>query len=228
MAMPFSDRRDAGRHLAGELTRFRTLEPIILALPRGGVPVAYEVASRLQAPLDVLLVRKLSVPGHSEVAMGAIASGGATVVNDEAVRFFHVSEPELDAELQRQRVELERRATLYRENAPALELRGRNLIVVDDGLATGSTMQAAVQALRQYGPSTVVSAAPVAAPAAYQALCAVADEVICVETPARFHAVGLWYRDFEQTSDQEVIDLLARARRHQRSEEGASAGMNVG
>ena len=225
MAMPFIDRRDAGRHLAQELTRFRALDPLILALPRGGVPVAYEVAQRLHAPLDVLLVRKLPAPGHTELAMGAIASGGALVLSYDTIRLFRVSERELAAEVQRQRFELERRAALYRENAPALDVRGRNLIVVDDGLATGSTMHAAVQALRQYEPSAVVAAVPVAAPAACQALCAVADEVICVESPARFHAVGLWYQDFDQTSDGEVIELLASARvMHHPSGTGVKVG----
>ncbi len=157
--------------------------------------------------------------------MGAIASGGALVLSYDTIRLFRVSERELAAEVQRQRFELERRAALYRENAPALDVRGRNLIVVDDGLATGSTMQAAVQALRQYEPSAVVAAVPVAAPAACQALCAVADEVICVESPARFHAVGLWYQDFDQTSDGEVIELLASARvMHHPSGTGVKVG----
>jgi len=211
--MPFSDRREAGRYLADELMRFAPLSPIVLALPRGGVPVAYEVAQRLRARLDVFLVRKLGAPHHPELAIGAIASGGASVLNRQILEFLHVSERELQTEVRRQRSELERRAQLYREDAAALELRDEHLIVVDDGFATGASMQVAVQALRQSGPRSIVAAAPVAAPEACDTLAAVADEVVCLETPASFRAVGLWYRDFEQTSDKEVIELLGNARR---------------
>jgi predicted phosphoribosyltransferase len=213
MSIPFSNRREAGRHLAEELARFATLSPLVLALPRGGVPVAYEVAQRLRARLDVFLVRKLGAPHHPELAIGAIASGGATVLNHETLEFLHVSERELHSEVLRQRSELERRAQLYRENAAPLELRDEHLIIVDDGFATGASMRVAVEALRQSGPRSIVAAAPVGAPEACDMLAAVADEVVCLETPASFRAVGLWYQDFEQTSDQEVIELLASGRR---------------
>jgi putative phosphoribosyl transferase len=213
MSMPFRDRRDAGRRLADEVQRFAPSQPVVLALPRGGVPVAYEVASRLHAPLDVMIVRKLGAPEHPELAMGAIASGGAVVLNDEILKMFHVSEAELRAEVDRQCVELTRRAALYRADMAAPDVRGRTVLLIDDGLATGATMQAAVQALRQYQPAHIVVAVPIAAPEACQLLSHVADEVVCAETPAHFRAVGMWYQNFEQTTDSEVVDLLAASRR---------------
>lgn len=211
--MPFPDRHAAGRRLADELQRFAAHDPIVLALPRGGVPVAYEVAKRLQAPLDVLIVRKLGTPTHPEIAMGALASGGATVLNHEVLQLFHVSEEALRAETARAAEELARRAALYRGDRPAPDVRGRTVLLVDDGLATGATMQVAVEAVRQYGPARVVVGAPIGAREACELLGRKADEVVCAETPAAFRAVGLWYRNFEQTTDREVVELLAAARR---------------
>lgn len=218
MATPFRDRRDAGRRLAEELRRFEESQPLVLALPRGGVPVAYEVAHRLHAPLDVTIVRKLGAPRHPELAMGAMAHGGAVVLNGEILKLLHVSEAELKAEVTRQSAELVRRTALYRGGTAAPDVRGRTVLVIDDGLATGATMQVAVQALRQARPARVVVAAPVAAPEACQLLATVADEVVCAETPADFRAVGMWYQDFEQTTDSEVIQLLAAAREERAAE----------
>lgn len=183
----------------------------MLALPRGGVPVAYEVATRFHAPLDVLIVRKLGTPGHSEIAMGAIASGGAVVLNHEMLRLFRVSDAALNEETARQTAELARRLILYRGDKPAPDVRGRTVLLIDDGLATGATMQAGVEALRQYAPKKIVVGVPIAAPEACQLLSRSADEVICAETPQQFRAVGMWYENFEQTSDREVIDLLRAA-----------------
>lgn len=211
MPMPFRDRRDAGRRLAEELLPFASLQPLVLALPRGGVPVAYEVATRLRAPLDVLIVRKLGAPRHPELAMGAIASGGAVVLNPEVLKLLHIGEAEVQQEAERQAVEVARRAALYRRGTSAPDVRGRTVVVVDDGLATGSTMLVAVKALRQYGPARIVVAVPVAAPEARELLAHTADEVRCVETPADFRSVGRWYRDFEQTGDDEVLRLLEAA-----------------
>lgn len=212
MPMPFRDRRDAGRRLADELRRFEVEQPVVLALPRGGVPVAYEVAKRLRAPLDVLIVRKLRTPGHEEIAMGAIASGGAQVLSPQVLRMFHVSEQALREETTRQAAEVERRTAGYRGGRPAPDVRGRTVLLIDDGLATGATMQVGVKAVRQYGPARVVVGVPIAAPDACELVHQTADEVVCAETPSEFRAVGSWYRDFAQTSDEEVIQLLAAAR----------------
>lgn len=199
--------------MSNELSRFESARPIVLALPRGGVPVGYEVAERLHAPLDVLIVRKLGTPGHREVAMGAIADGGALVLRHDILRLFHVEPAELESESVFQKRELLRRAALYRGDLPPLNVRDRTTILVDDGLATGATMQVAVEALRKLDPLRVIVAVPIAAPDACELLSRVADETICAETPRPFRAVGDWYEDFEQTSDREVIDLLGRARR---------------
>jgi len=211
-SMLFRDRRDAGRFLARRLKRY-TGQPdvLVLALPRGGVPVAYEVAKELGVPLDLFLVRKLGVPGHEEYAMGAIASGGVRVLNDRIVNQGIPAEV-IDRVTRQELRELERRERAYRGNRPPPEIRGRTVILVDDGLATGSTMRAAAAALRRLGPKKIVVAVPVAAPATCDEFRTEVDEIICGETPTPFQAVGLWYDDFSQTTDDEVRDLLERAR----------------
>jgi predicted phosphoribosyltransferase len=209
----FRDRAEAGRLLARELSAYggRT-DVLVLALPRGGVPVAFEVARALGAPLDVFVVRKLGVPGQEELAMGAIAQGGVCVVNETVVRQLHVRAGDLDAVAAAETRELERRERLYRGGRPPLDVRGRTVILVDDGLATGATMHAAVRALRAQGPAAIVVAAPVAAPETCAALSGPADDCVCVLRPAALRGVGLWYEDFTQTGDAEVKELLERAR----------------
>ena len=208
----FRDRRHAGRVLAQMLAGYANRsDVIVLALPRGGVPVAYEVAKALHAPLDVFVVRKLGVPGHEEYAMGAIASGGVRVLNDEVVRRLGIPDTAVDAVTRYEQGELERRERLYRAGRPLPDLRGRTVIVVDDGLATGSTMLAAVRALRAQQPARIVVAVPTAAAETCAQLRSEADEVVCATTPEPFRAVGTWYDDFSQTSDEEVRELLARA-----------------
>ena len=208
----FKNRYEAGRFLAERLSAYANRPDIlVLALPRGGVPVAYEVAKALGAPLDVFQVRKLGLPGHEELAMGAIATGGVRVRNPEVVEYLRIPDEVIDEVTARERQELERRERLYREGRPALSPRGRVVILVDDGLATGSTMLAAVLALRQQQPASIVVAVPVAAKQTCEELRTVADEVVCAVTPDPFYAVGLWYEDFSQTTDEEVRELLARA-----------------
>jgi putative phosphoribosyl transferase len=210
--MLFRDRTDAGRQLAARLTRYAGRDDVtVLALPRGGVPVGFEVAQALDAPLDVFLVRKLGVPGREELAMGAIASGGVRVVNDMAVRALDLTPEMIEEAAEREGRELERRAQAYRDGRPAPEVSGRIVILVDDGLATGSTMRAAIEALRTLGPARVVVAVPVGSPDVCQAFREVADDVICAREPEPFYAVGAWYNDFTQTTDDEVRDLLQRA-----------------
>lgn len=209
--VPFRDRRHAGRVLAGMLDRYRgEPHPVVLALPRGGVAVAFEVAHALEAPLDVCVVRKLGFPGHEEYAMGAIASGGVQVLNPVAAR--KVSRAQIERAVEREQVELQRRERLYRGEQPPLPLQGRTVIVVDDGLATGSTMRAAVQAIRQQQPARICVAVPVGARETCEQLRAEADDVVCVAMPSPFHAVGLAYQDFEQAGDDEVRALLDAAR----------------
>jgi predicted phosphoribosyltransferase len=206
----FSDRREAGRELARLLLSARPSDDVlVLALPRGGVPVAFEIALALGAPLDVFLVRKLGTPGHPELAMGAIASGGVRVLNDEVVQALAIPPHLIDAVAEREQSELERRESAYRQGRPLPSLRNRTVVLVDDGLATGSTMKAAVQAVKQQKPARVIVAVPVGAPETCRALRALADEVICARTPAHFSAVGEWYRDFAQTTDDEVTALLS-------------------
>jgi len=211
--LPYEDRREAGRVLAGALAHYRGRPHLlVLALPRGGVPVAYEVARALKAPLDVFVVRKLGFPGHEEYAMGAIASGGVRVMNP--MPGMHVTPEEVAAAVARELPELQRREQLYRGQSPAPDLHGRTVIVVDDGLATGATMHAALLAIRQQQPAHLVMAVPVGAADSCQALQGVADDVVCVAMPEPFRAVGLWYRQFPQTSDDEVRTLLEDARAH--------------
>ena len=212
----FRDRVDGGRALGKALLKHRDWQdPVVLALPRGGVPVASEVARELDAPLDILVVRKIGHPRHEEFAIGALASGGVLVMNSQGDSFLGgASRSEVERIVQREQAELERREKLYRGDDPALPVEGREVILVDDGLATGATMRAAVQAVRQLGPARVTVAVPVGARESCDALEAVADDVVCVRTPEPFQAVGAWYSNFPQTSDDEVRALLARARGH--------------
>ena len=210
--LPFSDRRHAGRVLATHLEQHRSRAGLlVLAPPRGGVAVGFEVARELQAPLDIFVVRKLGVPGHEEYAMGAIASGGVKVMNP--MPGLTVRPEAIAAVVDREQAELIRREQLYRKQRPAVLLLGRTVIVVDDGLATGSTMQAAVLAIRQQHPLSITVAVPVGARDTCAALRQRADEVICAETPEPFRAVGLWYQEFPQATDDEVCALLEEARR---------------
>ena len=207
----FRNRTDAGRQLAEKLAAYANRpDVLVLALPRGGVPVAFELARAFGAPLDVFLVRKLGVPGYEELAMGAVATGGVRVLNDEIVRGLGISEHEIDAVVARELRELSRRDRLYRGDRPPSDVAGRTVILVDDGLATGATMRAAVQALRRQQPGRIVAAVPTASPDTCQVLKAEADDVICAITPEPFFAVGHWYDDFTQTTDDEVRELLAR------------------
>jgi predicted phosphoribosyltransferase len=212
VALPFRDRYDAGRQLAAKLQHDeRSRNAVVLGLPRGGVPVAFEVAEAIGAPLDVFLVRKLGVPGHEELAMGAIATGGLRVLNEDLVREIAIPAAAVDAVEARERQELARRERLYRGDRPSPDLHGKTAILVDDGLATGSTMVAAARAVRQLGPAQVIGAVPVASADVCAAMQRFVDEMICLETPEPFAAVGLWYDDFSPTSDQEVQELLRRA-----------------
>ena len=209
--MTFRDRTQAGRSLAGKLSAYRNrVDVLVLALPRGGVPVALEVAEALVAPLDVFLVRKLGVPGHEELAMGAVASGGVRILNEEVVEYFGLSWPVIEEVTAHERRELERRERRYRHGLDPIDPRGRIVLLVDDGLATGSTMRAAVEALRKLGPSRIVVAVPVAPPSTARKLATYADEVVCVLTPEPFDAVGRFYEDFRQTTDEEVCAILER------------------
>ncbi|MDB5483795.1 MAG: Erythromycin esterase [Caulobacteraceae bacterium] len=218
----FRNRTDAGRRLAEKLSAYANRQDVIvLALPRGGVPVAYEVARALNAPLDIFVVRKLGVPGHEEFAMGAIGTGGVRVLNEEVVKGLRIPPYVVDAVTAKEQQELKRRESLYRGGRAPPDLRGLTVILVDDGLATGATMKAAIQALRQLRPARIVVAAPAASPDTCRELRSEVDEIICDITPEPFRAVGAWYEDFSQTTDEEVRDLLARQRRPER--EGAAS-----
>jgi putative phosphoribosyl transferase len=208
----FDDRQHAGRVLAEQLANLQGHEDLlVLALPRGGVPVAFEVAGALHAELDVFIVRKLGYPGHEEYAMGAIASGGVRVMNVDPA--MAVTPQEIESVVRQEQAELVRRERLYRGSRPPVEVAGRTVIIVDDGLATGATMRAAVAAIRKLGPQRLIVAVPVGAEETCAMLGRQADEVVCAETPSPFRAVGLWYRDFPQSSDDEVRRLLEEARR---------------
>ena len=208
----YADRRAAGNQLAQHLQSFSSdTTAVILALPRGGVPVGYELARQLQLPLDVFLVRKLGVPGHEELAMGAIASGGVRVLNQEVVRSLEIPAEVVDSVAREEQEELNRRGRLYRAGRPAPELRGKTVILVDDGLATGSTMRVAVAAVRQAGAGRILVAIPVAPSDTCERLAREADSVVCPVCPQHFHSVGEWYADFAQTTDDEVNSLLTAA-----------------
>jgi putative phosphoribosyl transferase len=209
--MPFMDRVDAGRRLADRLEHLRGEDIVVLGLPRGGVPVAFEVAEALDAPLDVIVVRKLGVPLQAELGMGAIGEGGVRIINQSVVRLARVNPAELAEVERRERAELERRARRFRGDRPRVPLAGRTAVVVDDGMATGSTARAACQVARAQGAARVVLAVPVAPPESVTLLGKDADEVVCLETPDAFSAIGEWYADFSQTRDDEVVDLLHRA-----------------
>jgi len=220
MTRRFVDREDAGRRLAGELLHLAARPRLlILGLPRGGVPVAAPVAAALRAPLDVLVVRKLGVPGHEELAMGAVASGGASVLNPEVITPLRISRETIERVRAAERHELGRRERIFRGDRPFPELAGATVVLVDDGVATGSTMLAAVRALKQRHPQTIVVAAPVMSVEAHATLAAEADECVTLATPEPFWGVGAWYEDFTQTSDAEVVALLG-ATRHRESENG--------
>jgi predicted phosphoribosyltransferase len=213
----FVDRRDAGHRLAISLGRYTHYpDLLVLALPRGGVPVAFEVATRLGAELDVILVRKLGFPGHEELAIGAIASGGTVVLNEDLIEKYAVDRAAIQRVVLREELELERREQVYRRGLDHVRVLGRTVILVDDGFATGATMRAAARAVRAQNPRRLVIAAPVAAPEACAELGDEADETVCLFTPMQFGGVGRWYDDFAPTSDQEVVALLEAARESHR------------
>lgn len=212
MAAQYQDRFEAGRQLAAHLQAYANRPNVLLlALPRGGVPVAFAVARALHVPLDLFLVRKLGVPGQEELALGAIATGNVRVINSDVVQSLRISEQTIEQITRREQQELERREQLYRDDRPPPDLRDRVVILIDDGLATGASMRAAARAVRQQRPARLVVAVPVAAPSACEEFQPEADEVICAYTPEPFYGVGWWYRDFAQISDREVRELLARA-----------------
>lgn len=209
MKLPFEDRAYAGRLLGQALAKYANRpDVIVLALPRGGVPVGFEAAQAINASLDIMLVRKLGTPGHEELAMGAIASGGITVFNAELVSRLHIGPELMEAAIKREQQELQRREQAYRGNHPLPVVENRHVILVDDGLATGASMRAAVAALRQRNPASIIVAIPVAPPDTVAMLKEEADEVICLAMPEPFSAVGRWYRDFSQTTDEDVKSLL--------------------
>jgi len=222
--MIFRDRTEAGKYLATKLLSYKDRQDaLVLALPRGGVPVAFEVAQALRVPLDIFLVRKLGVPGHEELAMGAISTGGVRVLNEDTVDYLRIPEHIIDAIATEELKELKRRELAYRGNRPEPDVKGKTVIIIDDGLATGSTIRAAAQALRQQQPARIVVAVPVSAPETCDEYRIGVDEIICAVTPETFFGVGMWYLDFSQTTDEEVRDLLERARGEKREKQMSSA-----
>lgn len=219
----FRDRRTAGRHLARLLQHTRELNPIVLALPRGGVPVAYEIARDLGAPLDVFLVRKIGAPGHRELGIGAVAQGGVRVLNQAAISTLGVSQQDIARIAAEETAELERRLQQYRGDRPLPDLNGRTVILVDDGLATGVSAMAAIRALRRFHPARIILAAPVCAPETVAALRPDVDDIVCALMPRNFVAVGYWYRAFDQVTDAEVVELLDIARHQSESSTGDDA-----
>ena len=214
--MIYRNRSEAGKYLATHLSSYADRDDVlVLALPRGGVPVAFEVAKELHAPLDIFLVRKLGLPGHEELAMGAIATGGVRVLNDDVVDYLGISDDVIDSIAAKELRELDRRERAYRGNRPEPDVRGKTVVLVDDGLATGSTMRAAASALRQQSPARIVVAVPVSATETCDEYKMGVDEIICAATPERFYGVGRWYSDFSQTTDEEVRELLKRSRSQQ-------------
>lgn len=211
--MKYHDRQHAGQVLAELLKDYNVRkDTVVLALPRGGVPVAYEIAMKLGLALDVFIVRKLGVPGHEELAMGALASGGTIVFNDEIIKYLQITKSAMDRVIQSEQGELTRREHLYRGNKPFPPLAGKTIILVDDGIATGSTMKAAIMALQQKQPAELIVAVPVAAHSTCEEMKTLIKTLICPSQPIDFHAVGLWYDNFSQTSDEEVIELLEQSR----------------
>jgi len=222
--MIFRDRTEAGKYLATKLLSYKDRpDVLVLALPRGGVPVAFEVAQALRVPLDIFLVRKLGVPGHEELAMGAISTGGVRVLNEDIVDYLRIPEQVIDAVAAEELKELERRELAYRGNRAEPDVKEKTVILIDDGLATGSTIRAAAQALRQQQPARIVVAVPVSAPETCDEYRIGVDEIICAVTPEPFLGVGMWYLDFPQTTDDEVRDLLERARGEKREKQMSSA-----
>jgi predicted phosphoribosyltransferase len=222
--MTYRDRTEAGKYLATKLSRYANLDDVlVVALPRGGVPVAFEVAKALKAPLDIFLVRKLGVPGHEELAMGAIATGPVRVLNRDVVDYLGITSGVIEAEAAEELRELKRRKRAYRGDRPEPEVQGKTVILVDDGLATGSTMRAAAMALRRQRPNRIVVAVPVSARQTCDEYRMGVDEIVCARTPEPFFGVGQWYRDFSQTTDEEVRDLLEQARALETDEELAHA-----
>jgi predicted phosphoribosyltransferase len=225
MSPRFSDRAEAGRVLARELSAYADRpDVLVLALPRGGVPVGYEVARALRAPLDVFVVRKIGVPGQEELAMGAVATGGVRVLNQRVLREIEIDPADIEQVAHREEQELRRREQEYRGQEPPPPIAGHRIILVDDGLATGSTMRAAAGAVRRQSPTEVVIAVPVAARETCEALRPDVDRIFCTVTPEPFHAVGVWYEDFSQTTDDQVRELLARSRRQLAAHEGDDHG----
>jgi len=210
--VPFDDRRDAGRQLAGRLSRYRDERPVVFALPRGGVPVGYEISRSLTAPLDVFVSRKLGAPGQPEFGIGAVAAGGVRVLNEDVIRRLGIPDDYVERVTAREITELERRLRYFRGERPELEVGGRTAILVDDGLATGVTARAAVEAMRLKEPRRLVLAAPVCAAQTAELIRPEVDELVCLESPSDLGAIGFWYKNFEQTSDDEVVELLERAR----------------
>jgi len=210
--MLFRDRREAGQKLAQVLLPYREEKPVVIGLPRGGVVVAYEVARALNAPLDVIVARKLGAPGQPELGIGAIAPGGVVLIDPYTVRLLGLTEEDIQQLIEEETKELQRRINRYRGEQPFPDVTGKTVILVDDGLATGVTARAAIRALRKLNPARIILAVPVCAPDTARLLEQEADEVICLAAPPDFRAVGLWYQDFSQTTDEEVIDLLQKAR----------------
>jgi putative phosphoribosyl transferase len=228
-AQPFKNRMQAGKLLAQHLDSYANRpDAIVLALPRGGVPVGFAVAQALHIPLDIMLVRKLGVPGQEELAMGAIAGDGKQIVRNEVVHMLGIPDDIIEDAAQRERVELQRRDTLYRSGRPQPHLDGRVVILIDDGLATGASMMAAALAVRAQHPAHLIIAVPVGAPDTCHALRTYADEVVCLQKPASFRAVSLWYDDFPQTSDREVIELMEQAQRMPHAADAGAAAMQAG
>ncbi|HEX5975220.1 MAG TPA: phosphoribosyltransferase, partial [Rubrobacteraceae bacterium] len=222
---PFEDREDAGRRLAERLTRYRDERPVVFALPRGGVPVGYEISRSLGAPLDVFVSRKLGAPGQPEFGIGAVAPGGVRVLNGNVVERLGIPDDYLEAVTRKELAEVERRLKHFRGDRPEPEVRDRTVILVDDGLATGVTARAAVEALRRLGPRRLILAAPVCAAQTTELLAPEVDELVCLEAPSDLGAIGFWYGDFSQTSDEEVIELLEKARsEHEESQVMVQAG----
>ncbi|HHF7344103.1 TPA: phosphoribosyltransferase [Legionella feeleii] len=223
----FRDRYEAGKVIATQLKDYANKpDVIVLALPRGGVPVGYEIAKALALPLDVFIVRKLGVPGHEELAMGAIATGGTTIFNEEIIDDLHISQSAIELILQSEREELKRREIRYRDNMPPPNLQGKTVILVDDGIATGATMRAAIKAILQHKPASIILAVPVIALSTYNEMSALVDKIIYSMKPLNFYAVGLWYDDFSQTTDSEVSDLLKESKKNEERTPSIATGVH--